>query len=270
VPGVVRTSPILVNLDRDGYLDAVVYSQTMVFEGELWRGEGYLSLITSEGTTMSTKKFVEWENELMLGGPLASPIIIGDPPMPITAAPDSAIHADGFGFPLKPGGAIRCAPAAGDIDGDGWVELVAPSGGSVHCFELCSAAYPGDALWWPLLRRNAERTACYGYEPVSSVDEEDEPANPSITSLRSIYPNPFNPVTRIAFDVAERSRVRIAMYDVSGREVALLVNREMEPGRYEVTWKGTTSAGRAAASGVYFCRLEAGRTVETRKGVLLR
>jgi hypothetical protein len=70
--------------------------------------------------------------------------------------------------------------------------------------------------------------------------------------------------------VSERSRVTIAIYDVSGRSVAVLADREMEPGRYEAVWNGRTGTGRTAASGIYFCRLVAGRTVETKKMVLLR
>lgn len=270
VPATVEASPVLANLDRDGYHDIVIVSQQAWNLGDKrWRGEGYLSLITGEGRTISTEKIADWETD---GGPglIASAIVIGDPPVAITAAPDTAIHSEAFGFPLRIGGFWSVTPAAGDIDGDGWVELVATGGSSVYCFELCSAAFPGDALWWPLLRRDAARTACYGYEPLAGVDGEDDPELPSFTSLRAIYPNPFNPATRIAFDVAARSLVRIAMYDVSGREVALLVNREMEPGRYEVTWKGITNAGRAAASGMYFCRLTAGRTIETKKAVLIR
>jgi len=201
---------------------------------------------------------------------MASPIVIGRPAAPITAAPDSAIHADTFGFPLKLGAAIPLSPAAGDIDGDGRVELVAASGDSVYCFELCSSAYPSDALWWPLFRRNAERTAFYGYEPVSGIEDGGKKQTPTSTALRAIYPNPFNPSTRIQFDVSERSRVELAIFDIAGRRVSVLADREMEAGTHEVIWKGMTTSGRVAASGVYFCRLKAGGSVETKKMVLLR
>ena len=50
----------------------------------------------------------------------------------------------------------------------------------------------------------------------------------------------------------------------------MLVDGEMEPGTYEIVWSGRTVSGRAAASGVYFCRLKAGAVLDTRKLVLLR
>jgi ribosomal protein L21E len=77
-------------------------------------------------------------------------------------------------------------------------------------------------------------------------------------------------MSRIVFDVSARSRVVLAIYDVSGRSVAVLVDRAMEPGRYEAIWNGRTGTGRNAASGIYFCRLMAGGTFETKKMVLLR
>ena len=70
-------------------------------------------------------------------------------------------------------------------------------------------------------------------------------------SLGQNFPNPFNPSTTIRFAVSERSRVRIAVYDVLGREVALLANEETEAGNFEKVWNAN------AASGLYFYRYEA-------------
>jgi hypothetical protein len=98
----------------------------------------------------------------------------------------------------------------------------------------------------------------------------DAGAMPSVTRIASIYPNPFNPSTRIAFEVSARTRVEISIYDVSGRRVAVIMDREMEAGRYEVSWHGRTIAGGVAASGIYFCTLRAGSTMETRKLLLVR
>jgi len=79
------------------------------------------------------------------------------------------------------------------------------------------------------------------------------------------YPNPFNPLTRIRYDVPQRSFVRIAVYDILGREVAVLVNEEKGAGSYEVEFNGLN-----LPSGVYFYRMGAGNFVETRKRVLVK
>lgn len=83
--------------------------------------------------------------------------------------------------------------------------------------------------------------------------------------LSQNYPNPFNPSTTISFIIPHSSLVIVKVYDVLGREVRTLVNEEMKPGSYEVTWDAT-----GFASGVYFYRLQAGSFTETRKLMLLR
>jgi hypothetical protein len=79
------------------------------------------------------------------------------------------------------------------------------------------------------------------------------------------YPNPFNPSTRIKFEVPSSKVVTLNVYDVLGREVATLVNEELNAGSYE-----TTFDAKKLASGVYFCRLKAGGFVQTRKMLLVR
>jgi photosystem II stability/assembly factor-like uncharacterized protein len=79
------------------------------------------------------------------------------------------------------------------------------------------------------------------------------------------YPNPFNPRTGVRFQVPGVSDVNIAVYDILGREVAVLVHERKLPGSYEVTFDGS-----GLASGVYFYRLTAGTFAQTRKLVLLR
>jgi hypothetical protein len=87
------------------------------------------------------------------------------------------------------------------------------------------------------------------------------------------YPNPFNPVTRIRFSVqddAHQQPVRVAVYDILGREIAMLVNNKLNAGIYEVEWNGN-----GHPSGIYFCRLtveSAGSAVimKTQKMVLVK
>jgi hypothetical protein len=89
-------------------------------------------------------------------------------------------------------------------------------------------------------------------------------------SLNANYPNPFNPVTRIPYVLTTRLDVRLAVYDVLGRRVKLLVDQEMDPGSYEVNWDGRDEYSRPGANGVYFCRMQVGQFCVSRKLILAR
>ncbi len=89
-------------------------------------------------------------------------------------------------------------------------------------------------------------------------------------ALHQNRPNPFNPSTTIAFDLPVRAEARLAIYDAAGRLVRRLAAGELSPGRHELRWDGLDDAGRPAASGVYFCRLRAGKETRSIRLVLLR
>ncbi|MCK4916373.1 MAG: hypothetical protein KAS89_09380, partial [Candidatus Eisenbacteria sp.] len=82
------------------------------------------------------------------------------------------------------------------------------------------------------------------------------------------------PVTTLEYGVAVPGRVTLCVYDLTGRVVRTLVDRDVESGKHKVVWDGTTDAGRRAASGVYFVRMEAPGRADafraTRKLVLLK
>lgn len=95
---------------------------------------------------------------------------------------------------------------------------------------------------------------------------------PGRATLAPNWPNPCNPRTRLAFALpaGPERRVRLTLYDVRGRRVRGLVDRDLGPGRYEVDWRGDDDQGQSVASGVYLYRLEAGPDVAQRKLLLLR
>ncbi len=93
---------------------------------------------------------------------------------------------------------------------------------------------------------------------------------PQVFALRYSSPNPFNPVTTIAYDVPHESPVTIEVYNVAGKRVRTLVHETKEPGWYTVPWDGTSESGEAVASGVYFCKMRAGGFTEIRKMTLLK
>ncbi len=88
---------------------------------------------------------------------------------------------------------------------------------------------------------------------------------PSTVALAPNFPNPFNPATRIPFNLPEAMRIRLTVYDALGREVAVLVDGERAAGRHVVTWD---AAGQPTGS--YFLRLEAGRGTFVRAMLLMK
>ena len=84
-------------------------------------------------------------------------------------------------------------------------------------------------------------------------------------SLQQNYPNPFNPATTIGFGVREKSRVRIAVLNTIGEEVAVVLNEETEPGYNKVEFNASN-----LPSGVYFYRIQAGNFIDTKKMILLK
>ena len=89
-------------------------------------------------------------------------------------------------------------------------------------------------------------------------------------TLYQNVPNPFNPSTSIAFYTPRRARVRLAVYDVRGALVRTLVDDVRDAGTHRVPWNGTNNAGAAVASGVYCYRIEADKTIVTKKLVIVR
>ena len=88
---------------------------------------------------------------------------------------------------------------------------------------------------------------------------------PQSYSLSQNYPNPFNPETKIDFRVPKLSNLKIVIYDNLGRVTQTLVNEQLNPGTYSVTWNASNYP-----SGVYFYRLQTGDYEITKKLVLLK
>lgn len=101
---------------------------------------------------------------------------------------------------------------------------------------------------------------------VSSTSSETQSAEPVPTEFSlSAYPNPFNPITTIAFALPQTESVKLAVFDISGRLIQTLLNTRIEAGRHEVEFDG-----RALPSGVYLAQIRTGSFVQTHKIILLR
>ncbi|MEN8192296.1 MAG: FlgD immunoglobulin-like domain containing protein, partial [Bacteroidota bacterium] len=106
---------------------------------------------------------------------------------------------------------------------------------------------------------------------------------PTEYTLCQNYPNPFNPSTTIKYEIPGQARndntfVTLKVYDILGREVTTLVNKQQKPGYYEVKWNSlSASGGHSVSSGIYFYQLkvysargEAGLFVQSKKLMLMK
>ncbi len=88
---------------------------------------------------------------------------------------------------------------------------------------------------------------------------------PNKFSLFQNYPNPFNPMTNVKFQIPNSGFVKLIVYDLLGKEIQTLVNKQLSPGTYEVDFEGSN-----LPSGVYYYKFESGAFTETKKMVLVK
>ena len=93
---------------------------------------------------------------------------------------------------------------------------------------------------------------------------------PQIFALHQNYPNPFNPTTSISYDLPKNEFVSINVFDLMGRKVKTLVNKEQIAGFRTVKWDATNNTGHPVSAGMYIYTIQAGGFRQTRKMVLLK
>jgi hypothetical protein len=92
----------------------------------------------------------------------------------------------------------------------------------------------------------------------------DQGMIPRAYALMQNFPNPFNPTTTIRYDLPRATNVSLKVYDLLGREIAMLAQGSSQPGSYQIQWNANV------ASGIYFYRLQTEEFVQTKKMILLR
>jgi hypothetical protein len=107
--------------------------------------------------------------------------------------------------------------------------------------------------------RGTEVTVAYSGQP-----------RPLTLALKPNYPNPFNPSTTVPFEIAKAGRVRLTVFDLAGRQIAVLADGEYGVGYHEEVWLGKDASGRQVPSGPYYLRLESGGQVRMRQMMLLK
>jgi photosystem II stability/assembly factor-like uncharacterized protein len=138
-----------------------------------------------------------------------------------------------------------------------WQRMVVfPGNAQLHYMD----AYDTNSIW---LSSCAGLLYKYDYRVIGILNDNKQ--LPDGFVLYKNYPNPFNPRTRINFDIPKFCHVKLTVYNALGSEVASLADKEFEPGHYEIDWNGTEFA-----SGVYIFRLETESFTDAKRMVLLK
>jgi len=106
-------------------------------------------------------------------------------------------------------------------------------------------------------------------EGQAGIDEDFSP-HPYTFALHSNYPNPFNPETRLRFEVGAQVATKLVVYDMLGRIVRSFDQKEYNPGRHIINWDGRDNRGQLVSSGIYIYRMKAGDYVDHKKMTLIR
>lgn len=111
----------------------------------------------------------------------------------------------------------------------------------------------------------------FGGLPLPSTSVAVEPGvTPNITRLAQAAPNPLAPFTTIGFDLEHSGKVRLDIYDASGRQVRRLFDGHLTAGSRSMDWDGTSEAGKAVPAGVYYYRLTTSDFTDSKSVVVVR
>jgi len=264
-------SPALGDFNNDGKLECVVY---------MWdRVDARINILTYQGTSYPgwpkavSKYYTDTASLTVadLDGDGSLDIVLGDESRFIYAWSVNGTLIPGF--PVQAKDAVRSTPFLTDVDKDGGIDMIVHSWDqNIYAFDLPGTYNPTRSPW-PTYQANVHRNGLLGFDVPSAIDSpEPPPVRMTEAALMQNRPNPFNPTTQIEFVVPEggAQRVTLIVYDVTGARVTTLVDDVRTPGLQTVQWDGRDMNGNAVGSGVYFYRLLTGKTVLTKKMVMLK
>ncbi|MAE71611.1 MAG: hypothetical protein CME06_14230 [Gemmatimonadetes bacterium] len=131
----------------------------------------------------------------------------------------------------------------------------------------------GPGIIWSEMHNAAGPSEVMFKRPLTVGIEDSGGGAPRVSAgalLHPAAPNPFNPMTRISYELTRAADVSLVVYDAAGRMVRMLERGWKAAGRHTIAWKGTNDQGVAVSSGVYFYRLDDGERVATRSMLLVK
>ncbi len=176
-----------------------------------------------------------------------------------------AYHLDGTlveYFPITEENTFTGSTSVFDIDNDGDLEIFTGSSYGLESIDYKTLGYSDG--YWNMYRNNLLRNGYFVSQiPQNSVDDLELLPNDFI--LSSVYPNPFNPVTTISYQLPSPSSVLLAVYNVNGQLIETLVKTNIEAGYHSIVWDATEFS-----SGIYLIHLKVDNQTKVTKAVLLK
>ena len=169
-------------------------------------------------------------------------------------------------FPTTISGNIESSPAIGDIDNDGDYEIAIATTMGLKVMDIKTEF--GPRVSWKMHRGNRYRSGSLDMTLLSH--EANNEQTPKVFHVGTNYPNPFNPSTTIDIQTASVGKLDVKIYDVSGRLINTIINRDIEPGYHSVKWNGRNFSGDAVPTGIYFIQVESGKDLGLRKIMLIK
>jgi hypothetical protein len=261
-------SPVLADMTGDGYLEVVLVGSNGNIKVVDREGESLPGWPASLGAnTRSTPAVAD------LDGDSAMDVVVGSHAGRVYAFGNNGDLLEGW--PIQTEAEVYSSPSVADLDADGDNEVVVTSMDTrVYVWDSEGVFDGGRGVEWGHFLHDAWRSQCHAFVPPTGVEQAGG-STLAWAVLEQNRPNPFNPLTRIAFSVPESpgdggAAVSLTVYSVDGRVVRRLLDTELPPGRHSSVWDGRDGSGREVASGVYFYRLTVGPKSLTRRMVLLK
>lgn len=177
-------------------------------------------------------------------------------------SPESEGHTFSLTLQADPGSPIELRAANLDVFDGQEVVLVDPAAGESHDLRTTSTIR--------IQPESEPRSLRLLVGSADYVETKRDVALPSDLQFLPNYPNPFSEQTSLEYVLPDPASVRLAVYDVLGRQVRVLIDEEQEAGRHTVQWNGRDESGQRMASGMYLARLVVDGTTKVRKMTFVR